>query len=219
MDTFGRIFRATREDFINDDLNLFNDVAPSLGRAARRSINDLVWSVIMANGGSFFHADNNNLETGGGSALSLTSLETAVAAFRSRRDGNGNDLDIMPSVLAVPPELEVTARSLLNSVEINRTGDGSPTGNALQNIATLEVESRLSNTSKFTGASATAWYLFGKPMDAAVIVAFLSGKTTPSVEFFGMNAEVDTLGVAWRVYHDYGCALADPKAAQKADGA
>ena len=213
------MFRITRQDVINDDLNVFNDVGPSLGRSARRSINDLVWSVIMANGGSFFHANNGNLETGAGSALDITSLETAVAAFRKRRDSNGADLDIMPNVLAVPPELEVTAREILNSVEINRTGDGSPTANALQNIAALEVESRLSNTDKFSGASATAWYLFGKPMDAAVIVAFLNGKQTPVIEFFGLDSDVNTLGVSWRVYHDYGCALADPKAAQKADGA
>jgi hypothetical protein len=208
---------------VNDDLGILDDTGPSMGRAAARSLNDFVWSVILANTGNFFHSTNNNLGEAG-SALSLTSLQAAVTAMRTQRDDRGNDLDIMPRVLVVPPELEVTAKEILRSVEIRRVSDGMvderfPTGNALQNVANLEVESRLSNTDKFANASTAGWYLFASPADVAVIVAFLMGRQTPTVEFFGLNSDINRLGVGYRVYFDYGAALADPKAAYKATGA
>jgi hypothetical protein len=46
-----------------------------------------------------------------------------------------------------------------------------------------------------------------------MIVAFLNGQQSPKVEYFGLNQTVDTLGVSWRVYHDFGAALCDPRAA------
>jgi hypothetical protein len=51
-----------------------------------------------------------------------------------------------------------------------------------------------------------------------MIVAFLQGQQTPTVEFFGLDAEVHKLAVSWRVYFDYGAALSDFRAAYKAKG-
>ncbi len=218
VDTFGKILRVTRKMVINDDMGFLNDTAAAYGRMARRGLNDLVWSTIMANAGDFFHADNGNLLTGAGSALDAGSLGSAVSYMRAQRDAENNDLDITPAVLATPPELEVTARALLESAEL-QAAEGDPTGNALKGVAKLAVESRLSNTAKFSNASLTAWYLFAGPQDASVIVAFLRGQRTPTVEFFGLDHDVNTLGVSWRVYFDYGAALNDPRAAVKSDGA
>ena len=219
IDTFGKILKISRQMIINDDTSTIADTAAAFGRMARRGVNDLVWGVVLANAGDFFHADNGNLLTGGASDLSLTSLATAVAAMRTQRDGQGNDLDVTPKVLAVPPELEIEAREILESVE-KQAAENAPMGNALKGIAELAVESRLSNTTKWpTTASATAWYLFAGPADAALVVAFLNGKRTPTVEFRGLTqTEADTLGVCWRVYMDYGASLNDPRAAVKSDG-
>jgi hypothetical protein len=38
------------------------------------------------------------------------------------------------------------------------------------------------------------------------------------IQFFGMDHDADTLGVAWRVHFDYGSALCDYRAALMADG-
>ncbi len=218
VDTFGKILGVTRKDIINDDMGFLNDSARAYGRMARRGVSDLVWSVILANAGAFFDAGHNNLATGAASDLDAESLEHAVGLMRAQRDAGGNDLDLGPAVLVVPPELEVTARRLLTSVEI-QAAEGEPSGNALKDLAALEVEGRISNTTKFDQASATQWFLFAAPSAAAVIVAFLQGRRTPAVEFFGLEADPDTLGVKWRVFHDYGCALADWRAAVRSDGA
>jgi hypothetical protein len=118
----------------------------------------------------------------------------------------------------VPPELQQTAKELLMSDFIQRADNDLPTGNALKNSVSLEVESRLSNDERFTGTSGKAWYLFAGQSDAALIVAFLQGKQSPTVEFFGFDADPKTLAVTWRVYFDYGAALADHRAAYKAKG-
>lgn len=215
--TFAKTLKLTRHDVIDDDLGFISETAPSMAKMAIRTLNDLVWKTILANAGNFFSAGNGNLLEAG-SALALGSLASAVSALRSQRDSKGNDIDIMPKVLAVPPELEVTARNILNS-ELVQAAEGDPMGNALRNIAALEVESRLSNTDKFAGASATAWHLFAGPQDAPIIVGFLEGQEAPTVEFFGLDADPDHLGVQWRVYHDFGCALGDYRAAVKATGA
>jgi len=218
LDTFGKILGLARQSLFNDDLGVFTDTAYALGRMARRGVSDLIWSVILANAGDFFHADNGNFLTGTDSALGHDSAATAVAAMRTQRDTEGNDLDILPKVLAVPPELETTARALLESTELH-AAEGSPTGNPLKNLADLEVESRLSNSDKFDGTSAKAWYLFSAPASASVVVGFLGGRREPVVEFRGLDqSDAHTLGITWRVFHDYGAALNDHRAAVKAKG-
>ena len=218
VDSYGKIMRVTRKAVIDDDLSILNDTGVALGKQASRAVSDLVWRIILANGGSFFSEANAN--DIGAKALSLGNLAEAVQAMRTQRDSEHNDIDIVPRVLAVSPELEVTARQLIESIQIQYASDDSgPTGNALKGIATPIVESRISNTAKFAGASATAWYLFAGPTDAPVIVAFLKGQQNPTVEYFGLDSNIDTLGMAWRVYLDFGAALNDPKAAVKSAGA
>lgn len=216
--TYGKVLQVSRQDIVNDDAGVIRQTAAAFGRMAMRSLNDLVWSTILANAGDFFHADNSNLLTGADSDLDAASLAEAIAAMRGQRDTEGNDLDILPKVLAVPPELEVTGRALLESLEI-QAAEGEPSGNALKGAASLEVESRISNTDKFANASATAWHLFASPADAPVVVGFLDGRQSPTVEYMGLNQQVNVLAVAWRVYFDYGAMLNDPRAAVRSDGA
>jgi hypothetical protein len=217
--TFGKVLRVTRQDVINDDTGFLSEVAGAYGKQARRGLNDLVWGVIMANAGTpaFFSTDHANLLGNGTSALQASSLAAAVTLLRCQRDENQADLDIKPAVLVVPPELEMVARGILESAEV-QAAESLPLGNALKGIAKLEVESRASNLTKFAGASATGWYLFASPQDAPVIVAFLRGNRTPTVETFGLDAEPGTLGLSWRTFFDYGAVLNDWRAAVRSDG-
>jgi hypothetical protein len=216
--TFAKSLGIDRRDIINDDLTLFDDTARSLGRSAMRSLSDLVYKVLLANAGPFFVAGNGNYDVGAGTALASASLATGIARMMAQRDAEKRDLDIRPGTLLVPPELQQTAKELLLSDFIQRANNDVPTGNALKNALDLEVESRLSNSDRFTGTSAKAWYLFASPADAAIIVAFLQGKQSPTIEFFGFDADPNVLAATWRVYFDYGAALADHRAAYKAKG-
>jgi hypothetical protein len=215
--TYARMLGITRTDIINDDLGFVSALGPMLGVAAGRALNDLIWKTIL--GGqtaNFFSAANGNLLTTATSALSSTSLGQAIAAMRKQMDSQGNSIQIAPQALVVPPELEMTAKALVNSALIGRT-DGGPTGNALLNIVPdVVVESRLSNPN-FTGNSATQWYLFGPPFSRPVTTGFLAGLVGPTVQL--SQNEFNTLGIALRCFFDFGVSLSDPKAAVKAVGA
>jgi hypothetical protein len=217
---YAKQYQIDRKAIINDDLSIFSDLVPGLGKAALRTLSNLVYTILLANGGNFFHANNANLETGGGSALSATSLGLLVKKMRIQKDPDGNDLDLAPVTLLAPPELEVPARGYLQSAELNRDAseDMQPTGNTFQNLAKLEIESRLSN-SAFTGYSATAWYLFAAAGEMPMVVGFLDGKRTPTVETFDFRHDINTLAMGFRIVHDFGAALGEYRAAQKSAGA
>lgn len=218
IDTFGKLLSIDRRDIVNDDLGLFQDAAAAMGRAAMRKLSDLVYQVLLANAASFFSTGNRNLLTGADSALSFEALAQAIALMRTQRDAEGNDLDLKPATLLVGPELEPTARALLESEFIQRPED-VPTGNSLRRAVNLEVEPRLNNATKYgTAASAKHWYLFAAPSYAPMVVAFLNGLQTPTVEFFGLEQTIERLAVTWRVYHDFGAALVDPRAAVRSKG-
>lgn len=218
IDTFGKMLSIDRRDIINDDLGVFQDAAASYGRMGMRKVSDLVYEVLLANAGSFFSSGNGNYIEGADSALTIDALAKAITAMRTQRDAEGNDLDLKPATLLVTPELEPTARMLLESEYVQRAED-VPTGNSLRRAVNLEVEPRLSNTVKFGSAASTKhWYLFTRPNAAPVILAFLNGKRTPTVEFFGLTQTVEKLAVSWRVYHDFGSALCDPRAAVRSKG-
>jgi hypothetical protein len=219
--TYAKMLRVSRQMVIDDDLSVFSDALAAHARAARRTLSDLIYRVLLANaGGAFFHANHANLLTGGTSVLALAGLDLAVGALRRQTDGEGNVLDLAPAVLLVPVELEGSARGLLSSAEISfpAAAAATPTGNVFQNLAALAVEARLSNV-EFVGKSSTAWYLFAGPSAGAVCVAYLDGRDTPTLESFGLEASPDFLGLSWRVYHDFGAALIDHRGGVKSNGA
>jgi hypothetical protein len=216
LGTFARMLGITRTTMINDDLGFLAMIGPMMGIAAGRSLSDLIFSVVMGGqAAGFFSAANNNLLTTT-SALSTTSLGAGISLMRKQLDNQGMNIFVEPAVLAVPPELEMTGKALLNSALVGRT-DNQPTGNPLVNIlpAGQVTEPRLSN-SNITGYSTTAWYLFSTPLSRPVTVGFLRGKESPTIEI--AQGEFNTLGISMRVYFDYAAALSDPRAAVKALG-
>ncbi|MCL2645595.1 MAG: Mu-like prophage major head subunit gpT family protein [Phycisphaerales bacterium] len=218
IDTYGKLLGIDRRDLINDDLGVFAEASAAMGKAAMRKLNDLVFGVLLANEGNFFSKANSNYIDGADSNLSTWSLSNAIKAMISQRDDEGNDLDIRPAVLLVPPALETTARSLLESEYIMAQVD-LPTGNSLRNVVKLEVEPRLANAQKFGKQTSNAhWYLFASPAATAMVVAFLNGQQSPTIEFQGIEHDVNTLAAHWRVYHDFGAAMIDPRAAVRSKG-
>lgn len=211
-DTKGKLLIVDRRDIINDDLGVLANMAGALGRSGVRAVSDSVYSALLANGGgTFFAAAHNNFDNGADSVLSIDGLTAAVVLMRAQVDLNGYPADIQPFVLVVPPQLEQTARSLLNSTLLARdtsSEDRLPMGSPIAGMnLELQIEPRLSNA-KFAGASQTGWYLFskgGQNVPAVMAVGFVEGKQGPTIETVDMP--FDRLGVGVRGYIDYGAAL------------
>lgn len=218
--THGRMFSITRQDIINDDIGAVLELARELGRQGMATVSDLFWTLVLSNPSNFFHDDNSNLLTGGGSALDIDALSDAIAKMRAQVDGDGNAIDINPFALVVPPDLEATARQIVRSTEVQRDvseTDNRPMGNPWRDTLQLGVESRLNNA-KITGGSSTHWYLTANPANVpAVLVSFLNGAESPTVEQAETPANV--LGVTWRGYIDVGVDPGDPRGAVRSAGA
>jgi hypothetical protein len=86
IDTFAKMLSLDRRDIVNDDLGLFDEAARNLGRAAMRSLSDLVFQVLLANAGNFFSGGLANYDTGPATALSSASLGAGIAKMISPSD-------------------------------------------------------------------------------------------------------------------------------------
>lgn len=221
--TYAKQFAITRTNIINDDAGAFTRVPQKMGIKAAQKIDSLVYTHLLANGnmadGSalFVSAGHGNLNTSNG--LTVTgALGTAIKAFRLQTDSDGEPIDINPKYLIVPPTLESTARALIESELIMATdGTASTKAHPMKNIyrGMLEVivEPRLENDN-YTGYATTTWYVAADPATCDTIeVAFLNGKTTPTVERF--DTSPSTLGIIYRVLIDAGVKALDFRGLQK----
>ncbi len=222
VQTRGAVLSITRQDLINDDLNAFADNAKALGRKSVHSREKTLFAALNAtgNGASFFTSARGNYVEGAATNLQSSSLSTAVQMFRDQVGPDGLPVMVDPTILLVPTALEPVAKELMNSQYVlGPTSTKTPSANIHQNAYQVLVSPWLSN-STLTGASSTAWYLLGNPADlAALEIAYLNGLQTPTVEFFGMDTNPEVLGVSWRVFWDFGVALAEYRAGVKSKGA
>jgi len=223
LGTFGEMLRITRQQIVNDDMDVFQKVPRAFAKASLRTQSGLFTKVLLANAGNFFHTNNGNLLTGAGSVLDVDGMDAAFMALIDQADAEGNTLDMRPSTLLVPSSLTAQGVRIISSDTVTLVPDGDtdetkwPTGNSYRGTLKLQTEARLKNTN-YVGNSATAWYLFSHKNDAAMQVAYLDGNQYPTIEYFGLDSRDNTLGCTWRIYHDFGFALGDPKAVVKSTG-
>lgn len=222
-DTYGQVIYIDRQTMINDDLQMLQDAGTLLGHSGREVLNDLVFALVLSNPNNFFHADNANLSTGAGSAFGETGLKNALIKFRKQKAGPGDKardkrpINIAPSILLVPPELEVDAQILLGSSDIRPDG-GADRGNfnPWRGRYTLVSAPHLSD-SYYSGNSAAAWYLLADPkVLPAIEILALNGKVEPTTERVAVPG--NQLGVGFRGYIDVGANVMDPKGAVKSAG-
>jgi len=177
--TYGKLFSITRQAIINDDLSAFTEIPRKMGRAAARTVGDLVFSIItanpvMADGTALFHANHNNL-AGSGAAPSAATVGAGRTAMRIQKDGVAT-LNISPTFLLVPAALEDTAKILLMS-ETDPSQANSRKPNPVRNAAEIIVDARLDS------ASSTAWYLLADPNRFDTIeVGYLDGVAAPFLD-------------------------------------
>lgn len=210
-DTFARMLSVSRQALINDDLGALTEVPEKHGAGAARAFCLDFWTEYQENAGNFYHADNSNLLTGGGSALSISALTAAVNALRSQTDPDDNPLGLSGKFkLVVPIALEQTAYQLVNSMEIR--GESGVFGVANPHQGRFEIVASQYLT------SATAWFLQADPNQLPVIESvFLNGNQVPTIQ--SSQAEFSVLGIQWRGFWDFGNNKQEYRAAVKNAGA
>jgi phage head maturation protease len=217
LKTYGRIFGVTRQALVNDDLSAFDGVIRRFAEAAFQLENGELVTLLtqssgagptMSDGAALFHADHGNLATGGGSALSETSLAAARAAMRLQKGLDGSTpIDATPRFLIVPAALENTALQLTTETTPATSGNVNPTGRNLEVV----VDPRLD------AVSATAWYLAADPDRMPTLeYAYLETDTGPRIEAdFGFDID----GVSYKCRLDFGCGVLDHRGLYRAAGA
>jgi ATP-dependent Clp endopeptidase proteolytic subunit ClpP len=201
--TYGSLFNISRQAIINDDLNAFSKIPQNFGRAARRTVGDLVFDILingqlMSDGVELFHADHNNLLNPGG--LTAASFGAGRSAMAKQKDPGGNGtLNIRVANLVVPVALEDTAKVLMASQYDPSKTQKVP--NPAAGGATVISDARLD------AASETTWFQLADPnMYDGIEVQYLDGNPNPTLEQqMGWNVD----GTEFKVRLDAGAKALD----------
>ena len=205
--TYARKVTVTRQAIINDDLSALERVPEMLGRGFRRLESNIIWGLITGNAVTsvdnvaLFNAAHNNMGGAGGLTISTTGMNTAKKAMRKQTDLAGNTINLTPSYLMVPTDLEATAIQFLfptGYAPAARTGDNGPAVNAQMNGIELIVEPRLDG-------AADVWYLAASPGSVeGIVFGYLAGEEGPTVT---TNEKRDPDGVELLARFDFGAAV------------
>ncbi|MEQ8785125.1 MAG: hypothetical protein RIC55_02465 [Pirellulaceae bacterium] len=225
-DTYGQILTLTRKDIINDDLDAFMDIPRQMGRSGAELIDDLFFTLLLSNPGSFFSGGNGNYLAGADTAFGSDALTKAKTQFRKQKAGPGTKakdqkpINVRPEILLVPVEVETDAELLMGSAQLMIDASGTatkiPVDNPHRNKYRIVSVPHLSDTF-YTGASAKAWYLFANPrVLAAFEIVFLNGRRTPIIE--QVEAPPNMLGMGFRGYLDVGVKEQDHRGALRMKG-
>jgi hypothetical protein len=233
VSTRGAVLRLSRTDIINDDMGVFAKNAQMLVRKGYQAREKVLFTLVNGSGAgaSHFTAARVNYITGATTVPgTITGMNAAVKAFRLLLDSDSDPVGVEPALVLVGPTYEASMNALIGAavpsliaVDMSATADtvGGATniysgrfgGKAL-------VSPWLEMTSAGGTAAGTAWYLFADPSVLPCYeIAYLNGQQTPTVEYFGLESEADSLGVAWRIYWDFGVAAAEWRAGVKIAGA
>jgi phage major head subunit gpT-like protein len=196
---------VTRQAIINDDLSALERVPEMLGRGFRRLESNLIWGLITGDaitsvdGLPLFKAAHANSSA---QTITTTGFNAARKAMRKQTDIAGNTINLTPSYMMVPTDLEATALQFLfptGFAPANRTGDDGPVSVQTAGVQ-LIVEPRLDG-------SATTWYLATSPGAVeGIVYGYLAGEEGPTVT---TTEKRDPDGVELLARFDFGAAVKD----------
>ena len=178
--TYGKLFSITRQAIINDDLDAFTRIPNRMGRAALRTVGDLVYAILtsnpaMSDGVSLFHATHNNLLATSG--ISTSAVDAMRVAMGTQKDGKAN-LNIRLAHLLVPLALEGQANVVRESqFDVGATAKSNTVPNSVRNSFDVIADSRLDSF------NAATW--FGAAdggIHDTIEVAYLDGNSMPVLE-------------------------------------
>lgn len=204
LKTYGKKFGFSRQTIINDDLGTVARLITAQVRANQRFINKLCYQMLTKNGKIYdgkalFVAEHGNLMTA--AAPSIESLNEFIVKMAMQKDINGTDvLNLTPKFILAPKALELPIRQLLESAadqSATHAGVVNPMKGAFQLITDAQLDI----------ANPKGYYAVADPRDVDTIeVTYLNGKRTPTLE---SKVSWDTLGIEWRMYHDFGINVLD----------
>jgi HK97 family phage prohead protease len=206
LETYGKIFGATRQAIVNDDLNALSDMPRRLGVAAAQFEAQLLADLLTANpkmsdGTDLFHASHSNLASAG-AAPSEETLSAARVALRTQKDAAGQLIGLVPRFLIVGPELETSAEKLMTTIAAATTDDVQPIR------LSVVVEPRIAGKE---------WHVACDPAHCdGLILAHLDGEPGPQIE---TRQGFDVDGVEFKVRLDVGAAFIDHRSWFKNPGA
>lgn len=177
--TYGKMIAVTRQAIINDDLSILGSLPLKMGRAAKRTVGNLVYAFLNAPGNwsdgvAFFHANHGNL-AGALAAPSEATTTAARTAMGKQQDGDKNAvaLNIRPRY-ALSSSYEVTFDQLFKSTSTLTDAKNAGVANTAQGLATPITDQRI---------TASTWYLAADPnLFDTVEVTYLDGIEEPVVE-------------------------------------
>ena len=211
--TYGKLFNLTRQTIINDDLDAFSKIPRRMGRAAIRTIGDLVYAIltsnqVMADGVAMFHADHANLLAAAG--INTASVDAMRVAMAKQTDGNAV-LNIRLAHLLVPMALEGIASVVRDSeYEVGAGAKNNTVPNYVRNTFDVVSDARLDV------ASATSWYgTANQSIHDTVEVQYLDGNTAPTLE---QEEGFTRDGVTFKVRMDAGVKGLDSRTMAKNPG-
>lgn len=238
VEKYGRRLSLSWEAMINDDFDSFRRNPERLARAARRTEARFAAGLWLDEKGPhaslYKEAFENIIKIEGKQPpLTIEALQAAFTLLSKMKDEDGEPILIEAVTLVVPPALEVTARNILNAIQIEMTSEGGTEDqkliaqNWMKNRLTLEVDPYIPYiASKENGD--TTWALFANPSSgrAALELGKLRGYEEPSLYEQISNARrvgggdvpesFDNDSQAWRVRHVLGGTRMTETGGQKA---
>jgi len=214
LDTYGVRIALSRKMLINGEMENVGRLVRQATMAAFSTQHDTLYNSLVANptlaedSTALFHADHNNLLTTS-SALSSTTLGTALKSMRGQKGLGGRFINARPRFLIVPAALETTARQLIAS-NTDPSASGTDVANPWKDFLEVIVEPRLDDDSE------TAWYLAAAPSQVETYEQlFLQG---PAPQVDSTENDSGVLGTTWLVYFDHGVSPMDFRGLLKATG-
>lgn len=216
--TYGNLFSITRQAIINDDLDAFTRIPNKMGRAAIRTIGNLVYAILtgnptMSDGTALFHANHSNL-VASGTVLSSAAVDSLGALMAKQTDGSGNTLNIEMAYLIVPRVLKGLAMQVANS-EFEVGATSSTKNNTVPNQVRGAFE--VIADARLDASSTTAYFGVASPVNNDTIeVAYLDGNQSPTLE---QQSGWTVDGVEFKVRIDAGVKALDWRGMNKNPGA
>jgi len=226
--TRGAVLRLSRTDIINDDLGTFTSKAENLVRKGYNAREKALFALINDSGAgaSHFTTARGNYVSGE-TVGTVADMAQMIKAFRLLEGPDGEPINVEPSIVLCGPLYESAFGILLGQYPaMIATGVGNSARRAAAtNIYAGKfggaplVSPWLEKTAAGGGAANTYSYLFADPnILPCYEIAYLNGVESPTVEYFGLDQDVDSLGVAWRIFWDFGVAAAEWRAGVKSAG-
>ncbi|MBG6040460.1 Clp protease ClpP [Proteus mirabilis] len=208
--TYGELFSITRQAIINDDMNMLTDVPMKFGRAAKATVGDLVYTVLidnekMSDKKALFSTDHKNMITGG---MDVETISAGRTAMRQQKEGE-RTLNIRPAFMLVPTTLETQAIQVVKSGSVKGADVNANIINPVRDLAEIIAEPRLDD------ASEKDWYMASRQGSDTIEVAYLNGIDVPYIDQLeGFTSD----GVTTKVRIDAGVAPVDYRGLLKVTG-